>query len=94
MIYDSDHPLAQQTAIVTGGSSGIGKACAIALGQAGANVIVNYAGNPRGAEESVAEIEAAGGKGLPFKADVSQKSQVEAMFKAAVNTLTISISVL
>ena len=94
MIYDSDHPLAQQTAIVTGGSSGIGKACAIALGQAGANVIVNYAGNPRGAEEAVAEIEAAGGKGMPFKADVSQKSQVEAMFKAAVDTFgTVDILV-
>ncbi len=86
MIYNSEHPLANQTAVVTGGSSGIGKACAIALGQAGANVIVNYAGNSRGAEEAVAEIEAAGGKGLPFKADVSRKDQVEAMFKAAVDT--------
>ncbi|MCB0541764.1 MAG: SDR family NAD(P)-dependent oxidoreductase, partial [Bacteroidetes bacterium] len=65
MIFNSDHPLANQTAIVTGASSGIGKACAIALGRAGANVIVNYAGNSRGAEEAVAEIEAAGGKGLP-----------------------------
>jgi glucose 1-dehydrogenase len=84
MIYNSEKPLAQQAAIVTGASSGIGKACAIALGQAGASVLVNYIGNPAGAEEAVAAIEAAGGKALAFKADVSQQEQVEAMFAAAV----------
>ena len=82
----SNISLAGQTAIVTGGSSGIGKACAIALGAAGANVVVNYAGNSRGAEEAVAEIEAAGSKGLPFKADVSKKDQVQAMFNACRET--------
>lgn len=83
-----------QTAIVTGGSSGIGKACAIALGEAGANVVVNYAGNSKGAEEAVSEIEKAGSKGLAFKADVSKQDQVKAMFKEAVDTFgTVDILV-
>jgi glucose 1-dehydrogenase len=77
--------LDHQTAIVTGSSSGIGKACAIALGQAGANVVVNYAGNSRGAEEAVAEIEAAGGKAIAVKADVSKEDQVQNMFKMAID---------
>ncbi len=75
-----------QTAIVTGGSSGIGKACAIALGAAGANVVVNYGGNSQGAEATAAEIEKAGSKAFPFKADVSQQEQVKAMFQEAVTT--------
>jgi len=75
-----------QTAIVTGGSSGIGQACAIALGEAGANVVVNYGGNIKGAEETVAHIEKAGSKAFPFKADVSQQDQVQAMFQEAIST--------
>jgi glucose 1-dehydrogenase len=76
--------LAGQTAIVTGASSGIGKACAIALGMAGANVVLNYVGNPMGAEEAVQNIREAGGSAMIFKADVSQKDQVDAMFAEAV----------
>ncbi len=83
-----------QTAIVTGGSSGIGKACAIALGEAGANVVVNYGGNSKGAEETVIEIERSTSKAFPFQADVSQPEQVEAMFKKAINTFgTVDILV-
>lgn len=78
--------LAGQTAIVTGSSSGIGKACAIALGEAGANVVTNYAGNPKGADEAVKIIEAAGSKAIAVKADVSQQDQVDAMFTQAIET--------
>lgn len=86
--------LAGQTALVTGASSGIGKACAIALGEAGANVVINYVGNPRGAEEAAAEIEASGGKAIIYKADVSQEDQVKAMFMAAIETFgTVDILV-
>ena len=75
--------LSGQTAIVTGGSSGIGKACAKALGKAGANVLIDFVGNPAGAEEALAEIEASGGKGMIFKADVSREEEVRALFDAA-----------
>lgn len=74
-----------QTAIVTGASSGIGKACAIAMGLDGANVVVNYAGNSVGADEAVEIIKNAGGKAFACKADVSKQDQVKAMFKAAVD---------
>lgn len=86
--------LAGQTAIVTGASSGIGKACAIALGMAGANVVINYAGNSAGADEAVNTIKAAGGNALAIKADVSQKDHVDAMFAEAVKTFgTVDILV-
>ncbi len=76
--------LAGQTALVTGASSGIGKACAIALGMAGANVVLNYVGNSAGAEEAVETIQSGGGNAMIAKADVSQKDQVDAMFAEAI----------
>jgi glucose 1-dehydrogenase len=65
---------------VTGASSGIGKAVATALGQAGADVVVNYIGDEAAAEEVTAAISEAGGRALAIQADVSQESQVKAMF--------------
>jgi glucose 1-dehydrogenase len=77
-------PLEQQVAIVTGASSGIGQACAIALAAAGAKVVVNFAGNPAGAETAVAEIKKAGSDGYICRADVSKEAEVEGMFAEAV----------
>ena len=74
-----------QTAIVTGASSGIGKATALELAAAGANVVVNYVGNAVSADEIVQEIINFGGNAINFKADVSKKDQVEAMVAAAVD---------
>lgn len=83
-----------QTVIVTGASSGIGMACAIGMGLEGANVLVNYAGNSKGAEEAVAAIQNAGGQAIAYKADVSKQDQVKAMFKMAVDTFgTVDILV-
>lgn len=74
-----------QVAIVTGASSGIGRASAIALGQAGAKVVVNYyAANGAAANEVVAAIEHGGSQALAFQADVSSEEEVEALFRAAV----------
>ena len=94
MDYKIKKPLTNQTAIITGGSSGIGKACAVALGEAGANVVINYVGNPEGAEEAVETIEKAGSKAIAIMADVSKQEQVKAMFKETVDTFgTVDILV-
>lgn len=73
--------LKDQVAIVTGASSGLGRACATALGSAGATVVVNHLPRSEGAAAEVAgEIEAAGGRALTFAADVSHEEDVQAMF--------------
>jgi glucose 1-dehydrogenase len=69
-----------QKALVTGASSGIGKAVAIALGQAGADVVVNYVGSEAPADEVAAVVADSGVRALAIRADVSQESEVEAMF--------------
>ena len=69
-----------QKALVTGASSGIGKAIAAALGQAGADVMVNYASDHAGAEAAVEEIRREGVRAIAHQADVSQEEQVLAMF--------------
>lgn len=83
-----------QTAIVTGSSSGIGAAIARELGGAGANVVVNYAGNRQGADDVVRRITEAGGAAIAVKADVSREEDVAAMFRTAVeNYGTVDILV-
>jgi glucose 1-dehydrogenase len=72
--------LAGQNALVTGASSGIGRAVAVALGAAGAAVAVNHVGDADAAAIVVAKIEAAGGAAFAVQADVSQEAAVEAMF--------------
>ena len=73
--------LTGQKTLVTGGSSGIGKAVAIELGRAGADVVVNYLRGEGQAQEVVAEIEKNGSHALAYQADVSQEDQVIAMFE-------------
>src|SRR4051812_3153355 len=87
-----------KTAIVTGGSSGIGQAIAIRLGQEKVNVAVNYVGRMEGAVETkeavergvdicMKEVEAAGAKALLVEADVSSEDDVERMYKAVTSEL-------
>jgi glucose 1-dehydrogenase len=73
-----------QKAIVTGASSGIGKAIAIALGAAGADVVVNYVGGEQPALDVVKTITGAGGTAIAVQCDVSQEDQVQAMFQRAI----------
>ena len=77
--------LVGQPALVTGGSSGIGKATAIGLAKAGADVVVNYIGDRAPADEPAHIIEGVGGKAIVIEADVSQEDQVEAMFSQAIS---------
>ena len=72
-----------KVAIVTGASRGIGAAIAERLGRDGFAVIVNYSGNAELAEAVVGRIEAAGGKALAARADVSDAAAVRRMFDAA-----------
>ena len=69
-----------QKALVTGANSGIGKGIALALAHAGADVVVNYRSNPEGAEQVAAEGRHCGSRVITHQADVSDESQVEALF--------------
>jgi glucose 1-dehydrogenase len=69
-----------QKALVTGANSGIGRATAIALGRAGADVVVNYVAGDERAEEVVQEIRRAGTRAYAHCADVSNEDQVQEMF--------------
>jgi glucose 1-dehydrogenase len=82
--FDPVKPLKNQKAIVTGANSGIGEACALALGAAGAAVVVNYVSEPEEAERVVRLIQDSGGDALALLADVSQEDQVERMFAQAI----------
>lgn len=66
----------QKVALVTGGSRGIGRACAIELANAGYDVVINYAGNETAANETVAEIKKTGRDAIALKFDVSNQEAV------------------
>jgi len=78
MMWDS---FKNQTALVTGAGSGIGRSIALRLGEAGAHVGVHYCRNRDGAEKLQGEIERAGGRGTLLQADLSEESGVLAMFE-------------
>lgn len=87
--------LVGQTALVTGSSSGIGAAVVIALAEAGANVVVNYAHSAQAAEDVVGKIQANGGNAIAVQADVSQEDQVQQLFQQtfdAYGTVDILVS--
>ncbi|MFJ3643924.1 SDR family oxidoreductase [Streptomyces sp. NPDC090108] len=83
-----------QKALVTGANSGIGRATAIALGRAGADVVVNYVADADAAGEVVEEITALGVRAAAYEADVSDERQVVAMMDRMVGEFgTIDILV-
>ena len=76
-----------KSAIVTGSSSGIGRATALAMASAGADVVVNGNSNMEAAEEVAHEIEQLGRKSLAVQADVSNAEDVDRLVSNAVETL-------
>lgn len=86
--------VAGQKALVTGANSGIGRATAIALGRAGADVVVNYVAGEDEAEQVVAEIKGYGVRAYAHQADVSDEAQVVGMVARMVEEFgTIDILV-
>ncbi len=75
-----------KTAIVTGGSRGIGRSVSVRLARDGFAVVVNYAGNAAKAEEAVAEIKSSGGRATAVRADVANAVGVERLFQEAERT--------
>ena len=80
-------PLKGQKAIVTGANSGIGKAIAMALGRAGADVVVNYRDGEDAAVAVVKDIAQGGSRALAIRADVSREVEVKDLFRSAVEQL-------
>ena len=77
--------LENKVAVVTGSSSGIGEAIALAFAREGAAVVVNYSRHEDAAQKVLDKIESAGGKGLVVGADVSDPKEVEAMVQQATD---------
>jgi glucose 1-dehydrogenase len=87
--------LVGQPALVTGANSGIGRAVALGLAKAGADVVVNYVTDPAAAEEVANEIVQMGRRAIALKADVSKEEEVLSMFAQAIDhfgTLHIVVS--
>lgn len=78
--------LAGKTAVVTGGSRGIGRAICLELAKQGANVVVNYSGSEAKAAEVVKEIEALGPKAIAVQANVADSTSVDSLMKQAMET--------
>ena len=94
-VPDPLKPLRNQKALVTGANSGIGEACALALGEAGADVVVNYVSRPEEADRVVEMIKQSGSRALGFQADVSREDRVQAMFarmRAEFGTIDILVN--
>ena len=77
--------LGDKVAIVTGGGRGIGSAIARALGREGASVVVNYARNHETAKDTVAAIEAMGGRAIAVQASLDGAAPVRALFEQTLS---------
>lgn len=72
--------IVEKTALVTGGSRGIGRAIALKLGAMGFRVAVNYANNEIAAQSTVAEIEDSGGRAVALRADIGNVDEIQTLF--------------
>ena len=74
----------EKVALVTGASRGIGRGIALALGERGWNVAINFRGNAAAAEEAVSLVKQAGGEGIALQADVARKEDRERLVEQAL----------
>ena len=80
----SSTALTGQTALVTGGGRGIGRAIALALAESGMEVVVNYSNSAAAAEEVVELITASGGKAYALQANVAMEEDVDGLIKTVL----------
>lgn len=73
-----------KTALVTGGSRGLGRAICLRLAREGANIVFSYAGNEDAARETARLLESLGARALAVKADAADAAAVKTLFDAAV----------
>jgi len=76
-----------KTALVTGSSKGIGQAIAIRYAEEGADVVVNYNSDPKGAEETVSRIQATGRRAIAIKGDLGSVASVRALVEQGWESL-------
>jgi glucose 1-dehydrogenase len=74
-----------KTVLITGGSQGIGQGIAFRLAEEGADIAIDYVGNPQSAEATVAQIQKTGRRALAVEADISSVDQIHAMMKQATD---------
>jgi glucose 1-dehydrogenase len=79
--------LAGKTALVTGSSKGIGRGIALRFAQEGADVVINYNSDPKGAEEALAEVTAVGRRGIALRANLGSVSEVRSLIEEAVSQM-------
>src|SRR3546814_15720551 len=79
-----------KTALITGGSRGIGRESAITLARQDHAVVINYAGSAEDADNTVREIESFGGKAISVRADVASSEQVQRSEERRVGTECVS----
>lgn len=78
--------LSGKSIVVTGGNSGIGESIVLAAASEGANVVVDYVSHPGETTALIARVEAAGGRAVGVRADVSKVADLNAMIQTAVDT--------
>ncbi|MEO8299727.1 MAG: SDR family NAD(P)-dependent oxidoreductase, partial [Burkholderiales bacterium] len=76
--------LAGRTVLITGGGRGIGRAIALQCARAGADVAINYKRDAAAAQQTVADIEALGRRGVAYEAAVDQREQAEGLADAVL----------
>lgn len=74
-----------KVAIITGGSRGIGRAAALSLSRAGADVVINYTRDSEAAQQAIREVESAGGHAIAIQADVKDYAQCENLVQGTLD---------